>query len=155
HQKVLKLKPDYYDAYLTVGMYDYIMGSLPFAYKAMAMMAGHRGNKERGIRRLQTIIEKDAPTADGARVLLLAIYQNEKRYQDALDILDDLTAKYPRNYLVKLEKASTLVSLKRAQDAYRAFEELLGEPAAGQTADLIHFQFAEALALNREYKRAV
>src|SRR5262245_2166614 len=29
HQKVLKLKPDYYDAYLSVGMYDYIVGSLP------------------------------------------------------------------------------------------------------------------------------
>ena len=154
HQKVLKLKPDYYDAYLTVGMYDYIMGSLPFTYKAIAAMAGHRGNKERGIRRLQTVIEKDPVAADGARVLLLAIYQNQKRYQEALDILEYLTVKYPRNYLVKLEKASTLVSLKNTQDAYRAFEELLQEPAAGQVADLIHYQFAEALALNHEYKRA-
>jgi tetratricopeptide (TPR) repeat protein len=154
HQKVLKLKPDYYNAYLTVGMYDYIMGSLPFAYKAIAAMAGHRGSKERGIGRLQTIIEKDAMSANGARVLLLAIYQNEKRYQDALDILDYLAGMYPRNYLVKLEKASTLVSLKRTQDAYRAFEELLQEPAAGQVADLIHYQFAEALVLNHEYKRA-
>jgi tetratricopeptide (TPR) repeat protein len=154
HQKVLKLRPDYYDAYLTVGVYDYIVGSLPFGYKAMAMMAGHRGNKERGIKRIQTIIEKDAAAADGARVLLLAIYKNEKRYQDALAILEYLTAKYPRNYLVKLEKASTLVSLKSTQDAYEAFEELLQEPEARQVADLVHYQFAEALVLNHEYKRA-
>ena len=40
HEKVLKLKPDYYDAYLSVGMYDYIVGTLPFGYKAIAAIAG-------------------------------------------------------------------------------------------------------------------
>jgi tetratricopeptide (TPR) repeat protein len=155
HQKVLKLNPDYYDAYLSVGMYDYVVGNLPFAYKAIAAIAGHRGNPERGINRLQTVVEKDAATADGARVLLLAVYQNEKRYHDALEILDYLSAKYPRNYLVKLEKAYALVSLKYTQDAYETFEELLKELAARQAADLIHYQFAEALVLNQDYKRAV
>jgi tetratricopeptide (TPR) repeat protein len=155
HKKVLKLEPDYYDAYISVGMYDYVLGNLPFAYKAIVAITGHRGNKERGIKRLQTVIEKDAATSDGARVLLLAVYQNEKRYHDTLDILEYLSAKYPRNYLVKLEKAYTLVTLKRTQDAYEAFENLLQEPAAGQAVDLIHYQFAEALVLNQEYKRAV
>src|SRR5262249_10825236 len=28
------------------------------------------------------------------------------------------------------------------------------DPAAGQATDLVHYQFAEALALNHEYKRA-
>jgi tetratricopeptide (TPR) repeat protein len=154
HQKALKMDPDYYDAYLSVGMYDYTLGNLPFAYKAMAAIAGHRGNKERGIKRLQTVTEKETASADGARVLLLAVYQNEKRYHDALDILEYLSTKYPRNYLVKLEKAYILVSLKRTHDAYEAFEGLLQELAAGQAADLIHYQFAEALALNQEYKRA-
>jgi tetratricopeptide (TPR) repeat protein len=155
HQKVLKLNPDYYDAYLSVGMYDYILGNLPFTYKAIATIAGHRGNAERGIKRLQTVVEKDAATADGARVLLLAVYQNEKRYDDALEILDYFTAKYPRNYLVKLEKAHTLVSLKHNQEAYKAFEGLLQELPARPAADLIHYQFAEALVLNQEYKLAV
>jgi tetratricopeptide (TPR) repeat protein len=154
HQKVLKLNPDYYDAYLSVGMYDYVVGNLPFAYKAIAAIAGHRGNKERGIKRLQTVIEKGTLSADGARVLLLAIYQNEKRYQDALDILNYLTAKYPGNYLARLERITTLVSLKCTEEAYEAFEELLQDPSASQAADLIYYQFAEALALNMEYKRA-
>jgi len=154
HEKVLKLKPDYYDAYLSVGMYDYIVGSLPFAYKAIAALAGIRGNKQRGITRLQTIVEKETATADDARVMLLAIYQNEKRYEDALALLEQLSAKYQRSYLIKLEKAYTLVSLKRAGDAYAAFEELLKDPAAAPAVDLVHYQYAEALALNKEYKRA-
>src|SRR5262249_31249316 len=35
HERVMKLKPDYYDAYLSVGVYDYVAGSLPFGYKLM------------------------------------------------------------------------------------------------------------------------
>jgi tetratricopeptide (TPR) repeat protein len=154
HQKVLKLKPDYYDAYLSVGMYDYIVGSLPFAYKAIAAIAGFRGNRQRGIERLQTVVEKSSDSADDARVLLLAVFQNEKRYEDSLAILDHLSEKYPRSYLVKLEKASTLVTLKRSEDAYQAFEDLLKDPGAAPAADLINYQYAEALALNKEYRRA-
>jgi tetratricopeptide (TPR) repeat protein len=155
HQKVLKLKPDYYDAYLSVGMYDYIVGSLPFAYKAIAAIAGFRGNKQRGIERLQTVVEKESDSADDARVLLLAVFQNERRYDDSLTILEHLSQKYPRSYLVKLEKASTLVTLKRSEDAYQAFEGLLKDPGATPAADLINYQFAEALALNKDYQRAV
>jgi Protein of unknown function (DUF3808) len=154
HKKVLKLKPDYYDAFLSVGMYDYIVGSLPFGYKAIATIAGIRGNKERGIERLQTVVEKSADSADDARVLLLAVYQNEERYADSLAILEHLSGKYPRSYLVKLEKASTLVTLKRSEDAYQAFEELLKDPVAAPAADLINYQYAEALALNKDYRRA-
>ncbi|MCG3161500.1 MAG: hypothetical protein JMDDDDMK_02683 [Acidobacteria bacterium] len=154
HEKVLKLNPNYYDAYLSVGMYDYIVGNLPFFYKTLAAVAGVRGNKKRGIARLQTIVEKEAATADDARVMLLAIYQNEKRYDDALAMLDQLSAKYPRSYLLKLERAYTLVSLKRTNDAYAVFEELLKDPAAAGAADLVHYQYAEALAANKEHKRA-
>ncbi|MBO0720779.1 MAG: DUF3808 domain-containing protein [Blastocatellia bacterium] len=154
HQKVLKLKPDYYDAYLSVGMYDYIVGSLPFTYKAIAALAGFHGNKQRGIERLQTIIAKGADNADDARVLLLAVFQNEKRYEDSLAILEHLSSKYPRSYLVRLEKASTLVTLNRSQEAYKTFEDLLGEPAAAPAVDLINYEYAEALALNKQYKLA-
>jgi tetratricopeptide (TPR) repeat protein len=154
HEKVLKLKPDYHDANLSVGMYDYIVGGLPFAYKAMATLIGIRGNKQRGIKRLQTIVENETATADDARVFLIAIYQNEKRYEDALNLAQHLNAKYPRSYLLKLETASMLILLKRNDAAYAAFENLLQDPAATAAVDLVHYQFAEALATNKEFKRA-
>jgi tetratricopeptide (TPR) repeat protein len=154
HEKVLKLKPDYYDANLTVGLYDYVVGSLPFGYKALATIVGIRGNKKRGIFRLQTIIEKNAPSADDARVMLLAIFRNEKRDIDALGLLEHLSSKYPRNYLLKLEVASTLVTLKRSEEAYAAFENLLKDPSTASALDLVNYQYAEALARDKEYKRA-
>lgn len=154
HEKVLKLKPDYYDAYLSVGMYDYIVGNLPFVYKALATLAGVRGNKNRGIERLQMIIAKDAATADDARVMLLAIYKNEKRYEDALVLLQQLSSKYPASYLLKLETASTLVTLKKTSEAFAAFETLLKDPSAVPAIDLVHYQYAEALAAEKQHKAA-
>jgi len=123
-------------------------------YKALATIAGVRGNKKRGIERLQTIIAKEVATADDARLMLQAIYRNEKRYDEALALLQELSAKYPRSYLLKLEIASTLVTLRRAEDAYAAFEGLLKDPAAAAAVDLVHYQYAEALAHNKEHRRS-
>jgi tetratricopeptide (TPR) repeat protein len=154
HEKALKIKPDYYDAYLSLGVYDYIAGSLPFGYRVMATMVGVRGNKKRGIARLQAIVENNAPTADDARILLVAIFRNEKKYDDALALLDQLCSKYPRSYLLKLERASALVTLNRLDEAYTVFDGLLKDPLAASARDLIHYQYAEALARSQDLKRA-
>ncbi len=155
HEKALKLKPDYYDAYLSVGMYDYIAGNLPFMYKVIATLAGVRGNKARGIERLQKIVANETVTADDARVLLVAIYKNEKRFDDALALLKHLNDKYPASYLLKLETATLLVTMKRQSEAYAAFESLLKDPQAAPAMDLVHYQYAEALAAAKDYKPAV
>ncbi len=139
---------------MSIGVYDYIAGSLPFGYKLMASMVGVRGNKKRGIGRLQTIIENNSPTADDARILLVAIFRNEKRYDDALALLDQLSSKYPRSYLLKLERASALVTLNRLDEAYAVFDSLLKDPVAASALDLIHYQYAEALARSQEHRRA-
>ena len=155
HEKVLKLKPDYYDAYLSVGMYDYIAGNLPFMYKVIATLAGVRGNKQRGIERLQKIVASETVTSDDARVLLVAIYKNEKRFDDALALLKQLNDKYPASYLLKLETATLLVTMKRQQEAFAAFESLLKDQTAAPAIDLVHYQYAEALAAAKDYKPAV
>jgi hypothetical protein len=158
HQQTLKLRPEYYDAYLSVGLYDYVVGNLPFALKTLALLGGVRGNKERGIGRLQQIVERRAENADDARVMLLAIYQQERRPAEALALLDDLTARFPQNFLFKLERAASLAQLDRRAEAAEVFEGLL--KAAKQHAplarslDLVHFQYAESLALQNEHERA-
>jgi tetratricopeptide (TPR) repeat protein len=120
----------------------------------MATMVGVRGSKKRGITRLQTIIENNALTADDARILLVTIFRNEKRYDDALALLEQLSSKYPRSYLLKLERASALVTLNRLDEAYAVFDGLLKDPVADSALDLIHYQYAEALARSKEHKRA-
>lgn len=158
HQQVLKLKPDYYDAFLSVGLYDYVIGNLPFPVKALIAMGGVRGNKERGIKQLNSIIEHNADNADDSRVMLIGIYQNENKPEAALSILKDFTERYPNNFLFRLELASVLSQLDRKNEAMAAFESLIKEartdsPAA-KSMDLIRFQYAEALAKQGEFGQA-
>ena len=49
HRRVLELDPTYVDAEVTIGIYDYIVGSLPLPVKVMAGMFGARGSKNRGL----------------------------------------------------------------------------------------------------------
>ena len=158
HQQVLKLKPDYYDALLSVGLYDYVIGNLPFPIKALIAMGGVKGNKERGIKELNSIIEHKAENADDARVMLIGIYQNENKPEEALNILKDFTARYPNNFLFRLELASALSQEKRKDEATAAFEALIAEAGtnspAAKSMDLIRYQYAEALEKQQAYEQS-
>jgi tetratricopeptide (TPR) repeat protein len=119
----------------------------------MVGIAGIRGNKERGIEELRMAAEKGLYNNDDAAVMLLAVYQREGKPQEALPLLEKLMAKYPRNFLIRLEMASTLNRLHRASEAYDIFESLLQDNST-DAEDLIHYQYGESLAGNREYLRA-
>jgi tetratricopeptide (TPR) repeat protein len=114
---------------------------------------GVSGNKDQGVRELRMAAEKGLYNRDDAAVMLLAVYQREGKPQEALPLLEKLSAKYPRNYLVRLEMASTLNRLGRASDACAVFESLLQDKSAN-AEDLIRYQYGEAMVVNREYRRA-
>jgi tetratricopeptide (TPR) repeat protein len=153
HQRAVKLRPDAYDTYLSIGLYNYVVGSLPGFVRFMVGIIGIRGNKEQGIRELQLTAEKGRYNQDDAAVMLLAIYQREGKPQQAISLLEKLSTKYPGNYLLRLEMASTLNRLGRAGDACAIFETLMQNKSAN-AEDLIRYQYGEALMVNREYPRA-
>ena len=47
--RVLQLDPDYIDAKLVVGVYEYVVGALPWPFKLMIGFAGITGSKSRGL----------------------------------------------------------------------------------------------------------
>jgi tetratricopeptide (TPR) repeat protein len=153
HKRAVKLRPDAYDAYLSIGLYNYVVGSLPGFVRFLVGAIGIRGDKEQGVRDLRMAAEKGLYNQDDAAVMLLAVYQREGKPAESLPLLEKLSAKYTRNYLIRLEMASTLNRLGRASDACAIFEALLRDKSAN-TEDLIRYQYGEALAVNREYLRA-
>jgi hypothetical protein len=48
HRAVLKLDPKYIDAQVTIGLYEYAVGSLPLPVKLLAGLTGFRGSKKKG-----------------------------------------------------------------------------------------------------------
>jgi len=153
HREVLRRDAQFADAYLTVGLYEYVVGSLPLAVKILVALGGIRGSRERGIEQLEEAARSGKYVADDARTLLVAVYYREGRFSDALRMLEELIARYPRNYLFGLERANLLMRLGERADAVRAFEELLAHPASREVQDLIRYQYAEAL-FQSGYKQA-
>ncbi len=165
HRDVIKLDPNFHDAELTIGIYDYIVGTLPLPARMLASIAGAHGSKKRGIQTLERVAKEGQWTRDDAKVLLIAIYKKEKRFPEALALSRELQGRYPRNYLFRLETADTLVSqaaierraskTKEAEtmerEALSAFETMLHERSAAGAApralDLIHFRYGEAFLL--------
>jgi hypothetical protein len=172
HRNVLKLDPNFHDAELTIGMYDYLASTLPLTVRILASIGGVRGSKKRGIQTLERVAKQGQWARDDARVLLVAIYKNEKRVPEALTLSRELQEKYPRNYLFRLETADSLVSQaaivrqagksKEAEalesEAVSTFETMLHERSAAGAApralDLIHFRYGEAFFQMGQAERA-
>lgn len=172
HREVIKLDPNYHDAEITIGLYDFTVGSLPLPIKLIAGVAGFRGSKKRGLATLERVAKEGRWVRDEARTLLIVLYTREKRYAEAAAIARELVAKYPPNYLYRLEAADALV-LQAAQEreanhatvttateneAFATFDSLLKDKAVRNTAarafDLIHFKYGEALMTAGQYERA-
>jgi tetratricopeptide (TPR) repeat protein len=107
HHRVTELDPNFIDAKLTQGVNDYVIGSLPLRWKMLGFLGGFRGDKERGMRTLKEVGQQGQMNRVDAMVLLSALYLREKRPQEAIPVLTDLTQNFPRNPLLRaeLEKA--------------------------------------------------
>ena len=172
HREVIKLDPSYRDAEITIGLYDYTVGALPLPVKITAGMFGFRGSKKRGLATLEPVAKEGNWVHDEAKTLLIVLYTREKRFAEAAAHAKELAAKYPRNYLYRLETADALVSqaaLERQAnhstaltttetEAFATFESLLKDKVVRDTAvrffDLIHFKYGEALMTAGQFDRA-
>ena len=158
HRDVIRMDPQFHDAELSIGLYDYTVGALPLPVKIMAAIANVRGSKKRGLETLERVGRPGRLERHIARLILITLYKREKRYAEAVDRARELTASYPRNYLFRLAEADALVSQAADQkrtgqstlaaslerEAIATFDSLSkGEP--GPPGELVHFVYGEAL----------
>jgi tetratricopeptide (TPR) repeat protein len=172
HREVLKLDPNFIDAGLTLGLYEYVVGSLPLPIKVVAGITGFRGSKKKGLALLERVAQEGTWSRDDAKTLLIVLYTREKRFNDALSHARELSARYPRNYLFRLEAADALVSqaelerknknieaaVKAEREAFATFDDLLHDRSVRDTVsralDLVHFKYGEVLLTAGEGERA-
>lgn len=143
HEKALALDPSRKDAALVVGTYRYVVSTLSLPMRTIAYVAGFGGGRDRGIQMLRETAELDPnlkPVRDSAGLAidrgndaradalfaLILVYNRERRWDDALQVLADLQQLFPRNRLLWLEAGSTALRAGRAQQA----ETLLNEGLA-------------------------
>jgi tetratricopeptide (TPR) repeat protein len=124
HNRVIELDPNYVDARLVQGVHDYVVGSLPWHWKMLGFIAGYRGDREEGMKTLRVVAEKGNLNQYDAQVLLAAIYRREKRPKEALPLLNGLTARFPRNYLFRLETVQMYSDAGDKSNALAALDKI-------------------------------
>jgi tetratricopeptide (TPR) repeat protein len=147
HEKVLALDPSRKDAGLIVGTYRYLVSTLSLPMRMMAYVAGFGGGRARGIQMLEETAEfntqktgPDTKAAAGneartdALFALVLVYNRERRFDDALRVLQELRRLYPRNRLLLLEAGATALRGGRAQQADDLLTEGLAMLAKDQRA---------------------
>jgi hypothetical protein len=102
-QQLLKINPQFYDAYLTAGLTEYMLGSLPFFVKWFVHFEGVNPSKEAGIENLKLVARSGHYLKPFAKILLAAVYLREKQPQETQKLLADLSSEFPENPLLRRE----------------------------------------------------
>ncbi|MGB7190771.1 MAG: tetratricopeptide repeat protein [Acidobacteriaceae bacterium] len=105
-EDVLDLDPNYVDAKMVVGVYQYVVGALPFGFKLLVGFVGIHGSKSAGMALLRDSAARGVITSVESRTVLALFLRREAHYQRALAINQQLEAEYPRNFLFCLEHAN-------------------------------------------------
>src|SRR5262249_32092400 len=133
HSGLLKIDPAYVDAYLVVGMNNYVVGSLPWYIKALAALGGRHGDRVEGLRQIKQVTEQGNYAREDAKLMLAVLYQREKMYAPALSLYQAMARSYPRNYLLQYEVATLDGLLKDWNAAAQSYDVMLARHRAGES----------------------
>jgi tetratricopeptide (TPR) repeat protein len=118
-RKAVQADPEYYDAYLGLGMYDYYSDLYPRLVGVLAhLVLG--GDRLRGIATLRKVAEKGKFSRSIAKILLVEIYTEDpfgaKDPKEAVRIVEELRAEYPTSAMMHSSELVAWYSAQRYQD---------------------------------------
>jgi len=104
-EQLLKLDPTNYDAYVAVGVENYMLGLNPAPVRWLLRMYGAETDKQKGIARLRLTAEKGHYLLPFARLLLAVAALRDKDQDQARQLLQGLATEFPHNRLYARELA--------------------------------------------------
>jgi tetratricopeptide (TPR) repeat protein len=157
--RVLQLDPDYVDAKLVVGVYEYVVGALPLPFKFLIGFAGITGSKSKGLELLTDDGNRGAITNVEARTTIALFLRREGRYKEAIQVVRKLKSEYPRDYLFNLEEANLRKDAGEGMGAVEAYREILkANESAGYffspRLELTYYGLGDALRGQRHFGEA-
>ncbi len=85
--RVLELDPNYVDAKLITGVYEYVVGALPWPFKLMIGFAGITGSKATGLAMLRDDGNRGVLTSVDARTAIALFLRREAKYDQAIQVV--------------------------------------------------------------------
>ncbi len=157
--RVLQIDPDYVDAKLVVGVYEYVVGALPWPFKLLIGFTGVTGSKSKGLEMLYDDGNRGVVTSVEARTVIALFLRREGKYKEAVQVVRSLKAQYPRDYLFCLEEANLRKDAGEGMVAVDAYRQVLADSARPNyfiqaRLELTYFGLGDALRGQRHYAEA-
>ncbi len=157
--RVLQLDPNYVDAKLVVGVYEYVVGALPWPFKLLIGFAGVTGSKSTGLEMLRDAGNRGVASSVEARTVIALFLRREARYKEAVQVVRGLKSQYPRDFLFCLEEANLRKDAGEGMGAVSAYREIVANGAkpgyfAEARLELAYFGLGDALRGQRHFGEA-
>lgn len=104
-EKLIAADPNYADAYLAVGVENYLLSLKPAPLRWVLRLGGAETDRDRGIRDLKLTAQRGHYLAPYARVLLAVAALRDHDNSRARDLLAGLSREFPQNRLYSQELA--------------------------------------------------
>ncbi len=157
--RALQIDPNYIDAKLVSGIYEYVVGALPWPFKFLIGFAGITGSRSTGMAMLKDAGNRGVSTSLEARTAMALFLRRESRYQAAIQVVRTLENQYPHDFLFRLEEANLRKDAGEGMAAVAAYRALLADnekPGYFFEAklELANFGLGDALRGQRHYAEA-
>jgi tetratricopeptide (TPR) repeat protein len=120
-----RMNPENRDVLLGLGIFDYYTAHLSGVLKFLSYLLIHPGDKEEGLRKLTLAAKEATYSATEAKSVLLHNYLFlEEDFKKAMDLADQLTRQYPRDYWYWLLLGVCQVRLQMEEETQRTVEFL-------------------------------
>jgi len=103
--QLLRIDPDYFDAYLAGGIENYILSQKPLPVRWIVRLGGAQTDKAEGLRRIRLVAAQGHYLKPLARLLLAAAALRDNDTATARNTLNDLVRQFPHNRLYSEELA--------------------------------------------------
>jgi tetratricopeptide (TPR) repeat protein len=156
---VLQIDPEYVDAKLVVGVYEYVVGALPLPFKFLIGFVGITGSKSKGMELLHDDAKRGVATSVEARTVIALFLRREGKYKEAIGVVQRLIQQYPRDYLFCLEEANLRKDDGQGMRAVETYRKIIADAArpgyfAEARLELAYFGLGDALRGQRHYGEA-
>jgi hypothetical protein len=96
-RRLLSLNPAAYDAYFVIGFSEHMLEQIPAVFRPFTKIPGIVGQTARAIQFLEAVAQSGWYFREFARQMLVTLYTEQQRPQDALCMLSGLKSDFPGN----------------------------------------------------------
>lgn len=155
--EAIKKNPQQYEAYLGMGIFNFLIGALPKTSQTLMNLVGITGNKELGIQQLRIAAEKARYTRNDARFALGLLYVYYKgEYDKGLGYLKPLLQRYPNNIPLLYALGNIEAQLKKMPTAIAYYKKVLSlsDTHFQQFTVYSNYRLGEALFRSNDFENS-